>query len=141
MVFAVFSNVLCYQYSNILYFWWSLSLFSYFLFLRLVPVLRRVQFTYSNFAWGYGLEACLFKSCIAMLAVKVKVSRETVPSSPMGIDSADTIANRPMWRFAWTNHIYFQITQPVSRRLNSPMVAAKYQWRRLNYQWRRLYIS
>jgi hypothetical protein len=49
-----------------------------------------------------------------MVVVKVKVSRGTVPFSPMGIDSADTIANRPMWRFAWTYHIYFKITQPVN---------------------------
>jgi hypothetical protein len=30
----------------------------------------------------------------------------------MEIDSEDTTVNRPMGRFAWTNHIYFQITQP-----------------------------
>jgi hypothetical protein len=30
----------------------------------------------------------------------------------MEIDSADAIVNRPMGRFARTNPIYFQITQP-----------------------------
>ncbi len=37
-----------------------------------------------------------------MIVVRVKVSRAIVPFFPMGIDSAD----RPMGRFAWTNHIY-----------------------------------
>jgi hypothetical protein len=49
-----------------------------------------------------------------MNVVKVKVSIGIVSMSPMEIDSADTVANRPMWRFAWTNHIYVQITQPVN---------------------------
>jgi hypothetical protein len=49
-----------------------------------------------------------------VIAIRVKVSRGIEPFSPMGIDSADTIVNCPMGRFAWTNHIYFQITQPGS---------------------------
>jgi hypothetical protein len=44
-----------------------------------------------------------------MIVVRVKVSRGIKPFSPMEIDCADT-----MGRFAWTNRIYFQITQPGS---------------------------
>ncbi len=48
-----------------------------------------------------------------MIDVRVTVSRGIELFSPLGIDSA-TLINRPMGRFAWTNHLYFQITQPVS---------------------------
>jgi hypothetical protein len=66
--------------------------------------------------WTWGvLEACLFWSYIDVIVVRVKVSRGIVPFSPIEIDIADaTLVNRPMGRFAWTNHIYFQITQPGS---------------------------
>ncbi len=57
-------------------------------------------------------------SCIDVSAVRVKVSRGIEPFSPIGIDSADTIVNCPMGRFAWTNHIYLQITQPGSISVN-----------------------
>jgi hypothetical protein len=51
---------------------------------------------YSNFASGGaggvhgGVDVKLFWNCIGVILVKVKVSRGTVPFSPMGIDSADT---------------------------------------------------
>ncbi len=45
-----------------------------------------------------------------MIVVRVKVSRGIVPFSLMGL-TVRTLINRPMGRFAWTNHIYFQITQ------------------------------
>jgi hypothetical protein len=52
----------------------------------------------------------LFWNYIDVIVVRFKVSRGIVPFS-MGIDSADTIVYLPMGRFAWTNHIYFQVTQ------------------------------
>jgi hypothetical protein len=52
--------------------------------------------------------------------VRVKVSRGIETFSPIGIDSADTIVNCPIGRFAWTNHIYFQITQPGSSYTSVP---------------------
>jgi hypothetical protein len=64
-------------------------------------------FIYSgNFALGLhsgvdvkrGMEACLFRSSIDVIVVRVKVSRGTEPFFPMEIDSADTIVNRPMGR-------------------------------------------
>ncbi len=68
----------------------------YFLFYRFA--MRRIHFTYRNFAWGLhgGLKACLFWSCIDVIVVRVKVSRGIVPFSPMGIDSADT-NQLPKW--------------------------------------------
>jgi hypothetical protein len=36
-----------------------------------------------------GLEAYLFRSCIDMIVVRVKVSRGIEPFYPMGIESAD----------------------------------------------------
>jgi hypothetical protein len=47
-----------------------------------------------------------------VIVVRVKVSRGIVPFFPMGMDSADSSQPPPMGRFAWINHIYFQITQP-----------------------------
>ncbi len=64
-------------------------------------VLRRVHFTFSNFAWGlHGgvdvkcLEACLFWSCIDVIVVRIKVSRGTEPFSPMKTDIADSIPEK-----------------------------------------------
>ncbi len=68
-----------------------------------------------------------FWSCIDVIVVRVKVSSGIETFSPIGINSADTIVNRPMGRFAWTNHIYFQITQP-----SSSNVTPLYQQRRQN---------
>ncbi len=56
-----------------------------------------------------------------MIVVRVKVSRGILPFSPMRIDSADTLDNRPMGRFAWINHIYFLITQPGSNTIPIPI--------------------
>jgi hypothetical protein len=93
------------------------------LFHRLV--LRRVHFTYSTvillggcmvvWTWS-GLEACLFWSFIDIIVVRIKVSRGIEPFFPVGIDRCGhyTVVNRPMGRFAWTNHIYFLKTQPGS---------------------------
>jgi hypothetical protein len=65
-------------------------LFLFFLFHRLV--LRQVHFTYSNLTGGLhgGLEACLFRSCIDVILVRVKVSRGIAPYYPMGINSPDS---------------------------------------------------
>jgi hypothetical protein len=48
-----------------------------------------------------------------VLVVRVKVSKGIVSFTPMGIDSADT-GQPHNGEIAWTNHIYFQITQPGS---------------------------
>jgi hypothetical protein len=56
----------------------------------------------------------LFWICIDVIVVRVKVSRGFEPFSPWG-PTVRTLINRPTGRFAWTNHIYFQITQPGSR--------------------------
>jgi hypothetical protein len=45
-----------------------------------------------------------------LIVIRVKVSREIKPLSLMEIDRAD---DRPMGRFAWTNHIYFEISPAV----------------------------
>ncbi len=63
-----------------------------------------------EWTWS-GVEACLFWSCTDVIVVRVKVSRGFEPFSPWG-STVRTLVNRPMGRFAWTNHIYFQITQP-----------------------------
>jgi hypothetical protein len=39
---------------------------------------------------GSGLEACLFRSCLDVVVVRVKVSKGIEPFSPMEIDSANT---------------------------------------------------
>ncbi len=53
-----------------------------------------------------GLKACLFWSCM----IRLEVSRGIVSFSPTGMYcTVQTLANRP-----WTNHNYFQITQPGS---------------------------
>ncbi len=62
--------------------------------------------------WG-GLESCLFWSCFDVIVVKVKAAEELCHSPHLG-STVRTIINRPMGRFARTNHIYFQITQPGS---------------------------
>jgi hypothetical protein len=59
-----------------------------------------------------GLEACLFWSCIVVIVVIGLKSSEELSHLPQWVR---TLINRPMGRFAWTNHIYFQITQPGSR--------------------------
>ncbi len=95
-----------------------MPLFLIYYFHRLT--LTRVHFKYSNFAWGlHGgvdvmwMEACLILICIDVILVRVKVSRGFEPFSPWG-SIVRTLVHRPMGRFAWTNHIYFQITQPGS---------------------------
>jgi hypothetical protein len=65
-----------------------------------------------EWTWG-GVEACLFWICIDVIVVRVKVSRGFEPFSPWG-STVQTLVHRPMGIFAWTNHIYFQITQPSS---------------------------
>jgi hypothetical protein len=60
-----------------------------------------------------GQDACLFRRCIDVTVVRVKVSRGTEPFFAMEIDSADT-SQPPNGEIAWTNPIYFQITQPGS---------------------------
>jgi hypothetical protein len=54
-----------------------------------------------------GIETCLFWSCIDVTVLGLKSAElGIVPFSPMG--------PLPKGRFAWTNHIYFQKTQPSS---------------------------
>jgi hypothetical protein len=62
--------------------------------------------------WTWSL--FLHWSRIDEFLLGLKSVGELCHSPPMGIGSADTIANRPRGRFAWTNHINFQVTQPGS---------------------------
>jgi hypothetical protein len=66
-----------------------------------------------------GLEACLFGSWIDVIVVRVRVSRGFELFSPWG-SIVLTLVNHPMGRFAWTNHIYFQITQPGNSTVTPP---------------------
>ncbi len=102
-----------------------MPLIFYFLFYRLV--LRRVHFLYSNCAegclvvWTWGsLDSgnLLVWSCydVIVIMVNVKVSKGIMSFSPMG-STVWTLDIRPMGRFAWSNHIYFQITQTGSTRV------------------------
>jgi hypothetical protein len=88
-----------------------MSLYCFFYFTK---VLIRVHFTNGNFALGLhsgvDVNACLFWSCMDVIVVRVKVSRGIVPSPQLG-STLWTLVNRPMGRFAWTNYIYFKITQ------------------------------
>ncbi len=69
------------------------------LFHRLVPVLRRVHFTYRVILlWGshggVDVKCVLFVwSCIDVIVVRVKVSRGIIPFALMWIDSADQPPN------------------------------------------------
>jgi hypothetical protein len=69
---------------------------SLFLILIHRSVLRRAHLLYSNFAWelhgGVDVKwsACLCRSCIDVIVVRVIVSRGIEPFSPMEIDSAAT---------------------------------------------------
>ncbi len=65
-------------------------------------------------SWFYGLEACFCIGAELISCVRVKVSRRIVPYSPLWDSEVRTLANRPRGRFAWTNHIYFQVTQLAS---------------------------
>ncbi len=57
----------------------------------------------------------MFWTGIDVIVVRVEVSRGIYLFSPMGIDSAGrALVNRSMGRLSWTNHIYFQVTQPGS---------------------------
>jgi hypothetical protein len=52
-----------------------------------------------------------------VIVVRVNVSRGIVPVPchfPQWGSTVRTLINLPMGRFAWTNHIYFLITQPGS---------------------------
>jgi hypothetical protein len=60
-----------------------------------------------------GMEASLFCIYIDVIVIRVKVSRGFEPFSPWGW-TVRTLVHRPMGRFEWTNHIYFQLTQPGS---------------------------
>jgi hypothetical protein len=55
----------------------------------------------------------LFWICIDVIVVRVKVSIGFEPFSPWA-STVWTLVHRPMGIFVWTNHIYFQITQPGS---------------------------
>ncbi len=69
--------------------------------------------------WTWGVrEACLFWSCIDVIVVRVNVSRR-FGHSPQWGSTVRTLINRQMERFAWTNHIYFQITQSGSSTVTS----------------------
>ncbi len=83
-----------------------------------------VRFTYStvncfggcSMMWTWsGVEDWLFWSCTILtwfwLGLK---SAEKLCYSPQGGSTLRTLFNRLLGRFAWTNHIYFQITQPSS---------------------------
>jgi hypothetical protein len=81
--------------------------------------MRRVHCTYSillgvllggvDVKWSGDL---LVLICTDVIVVRVKVSRGfAIPQWGSTVRSLD---DSPMGRFAWTNHIYFQITQPGS---------------------------
>jgi hypothetical protein len=88
-----------------------------FLFHRLV--LRRVHFTYSNFVWGLhgGVDVkwsrglLVFGAVVTYLCLWLKSIEDLRHYSQWG-STVRTLVTLPMGRFAWTNHIYFQITQP-----------------------------
>jgi hypothetical protein len=75
-------------------------------------------FIYSNFclgvAWWCGRDVVwrlvCFGSALTWLWLGLK-SAEELSHSPQWRSTVRTLVNRPMGRFAWTNHIYFQITQ------------------------------
>jgi hypothetical protein len=65
-----------------------------------------------------------------MIVVKVKVSRGIMPFSPIGIDSADTIANRPMRDVEICMDESHLLPNNPARQYST--VIPLYQWRRLN---------
>ncbi len=95
--------------------------FFIFLFHRLVGIeshLRWLHFSYSTLLGGWcGREVAwripCFIAALMWLWSALKSAEELSHSSQWG-STMRTLVNRPMGRFAWTNHIYFQITQPGS---------------------------
>jgi hypothetical protein len=73
-----------------------------------------------------GLAAYLFWSCIDVIRLWLQSTGEFCLSPQWG-STVRTLVNRPMGRFAWTNHNYFQITQP-----GCSTVTPLYQLRRHN---------
>ncbi len=68
-------------------------------------------------AWWCGREvvwrlAC-FGDALTWLCLGLKSPEELIYSPQWG-STVWSIVNRPIGRFAWTNHIYFQVTQPGS---------------------------
>jgi hypothetical protein len=83
--------------------------------------MRRVHFTYSSFAWRlHGDVDVRWSEGLFVLELHWRdlwlglKSAEDLSHSPQWGSTVRTLINRPMERFAWTNHIYFQITQPGS---------------------------
>jgi hypothetical protein len=74
----------------------------------------------------WTLSLFLHWSGIDEFVLGLKSVDELCHSPPMGIGIVRTLANRPRGRFAWTNHINFQITQP-----GSSTVTPLYKFRRL----------
>ncbi len=64
----------------------------------------------------------MFWICIDVIVVRVKVSIGFEPFSPWG-STVRTLVHHPMGRFAWTYHIYFQITQPGSSTYVNPLTS------------------
>ncbi len=97
---------------------------------------------YSNFAWGLhgGVDvkwsggACLFRSCIDVIVVRVKARRGNEPFSPMEIDSADT-SQPPNGEICMDKSHLLPNNQTrsstVVRYTSGPIEAANYQQRRL----------
>jgi hypothetical protein len=90
----------------------------YFLFHRFV--MRRVHFTHSNFAWGLHCEmvwrlACFGAALTWLWLGFCAICAEELCHFHQRGSTVRTLISRPTGRFAWTNHFYFQITQPGSR--------------------------
>ncbi len=80
----------------------------FFIFISQIGI-EMSTFIYSNFAWElHG--GCLW-AAFTWLWLGLK-SAEELSHSPQWRSTVRTLVNLPKGSFAWTNHIYFQITQP-----------------------------
>jgi hypothetical protein len=98
--------------------WWPMPRF--LIFISQIGI-ETSTFLYSNFclrvAWWCRREVVWRLDCLGAALTWLWLglkSTEELSLSPQWRSTVRTLANRPMGRFAWTNHVYFKITRPGS---------------------------